>query len=105
GSNKTLDTDKVLQAFFSECNKAGPEACKFCATSQEAISSNLYKLLSQPPAAYSPTVPTYVVDHTTLKNAHPDLQRLAHAVRAVQRPPAGPADLERGDGSVLLPLA
>ncbi|KAF8956424.1 Alpha/Beta hydrolase protein [Flammula alnicola] len=73
-SAQLLDADKVQQAFFNECFKAGPTACAFYASSSAKIAANLNalydKVLAQPIPAYSPSLPEYgVVDHATLKNA------------------------------------
>ena len=73
-ANEILDADKVLNAFFVECHKAGPTTCAFYANSSAAIAHNLdvlyEKVLAQPVPAYSPDLPKYgFVDHPTLKNA------------------------------------
>lgn len=39
-----IDTDKVLQSFFTACHNAGPSHCSFYAPTPEAISQNLTKI-------------------------------------------------------------
>ncbi|KAF8166398.1 Alpha/Beta hydrolase protein [Pholiota molesta] len=108
-STQALDTDKVLQRFFTECHKVGPDACAFYATSPEAISANLDKLyaqvLAQPVVAYSPdpTLAYGVVDPPTLKNAI--YGALSAPYDLFSTLAQGLADLQRGNGSVLLQLS
>jgi hypothetical protein len=107
-SNETLDTDKVLHAFFSACHTAGPLLCAFHAPTPHAISRNLDALyaqvLSQPVVAYSPALPTYgVVDPPTLRNAvFSALLTPYSSFRVLAR---GLSELQRGNGSVVLQLA
>jgi len=106
--NEVVDTDKVLQAFFDGCHKAGPTACAFYANSPAAIAHKLdalyQKVLVQPVPAYSPDLPLYgYVDHPTLKNAifttfyspYDTFSALAE----------GLALLEKGNGSIVYQLS
>jgi hypothetical protein len=105
----TRSPDKVLQRFFTECHKVGPDACAFYASSPEAISANLDKLyaqvLAQPVVAYSPdpTLSYGVVDPPTLKNAI--YGALSAPYDLFSTLAQGLADLQRGNGSVLLQLS
>ncbi|KAF8160399.1 TAP-like protein-domain-containing protein, partial [Pholiota molesta] len=107
-ANEALDTDKVLQLFFTECNKAGPQACAFYASSPQAISDNLDKLyaqvLAQPAVAYAPTLPAYgAVDHPILKNAI--LSAFYTPYDSFSSLAQGLADLQNGNGSILFQLS
>lgn len=107
-ANESLDADKVLQAFFVECHKAGPTACAFYANSSAAISRNLdalyQKVLAQPVPAYSPDLPEYgFVDHPTLKNAI--LSTFYQPYSMFSTLAQGLALLENGDGSIVYQLS
>ncbi|KAI1137656.1 alpha/beta-hydrolase [Hypoxylon sp. FL0543] len=45
--NFLRDTDKVMEAFYDFCYKAGPSSCDFYSTSPEAIKERLEKLLER----------------------------------------------------------
>ncbi|KIM37592.1 hypothetical protein M413DRAFT_257941 [Hebeloma cylindrosporum] len=107
-ANEIIDADKVLQAFFDECHKAGPTACAFYANSSAAISHKLdtlyQKVLAQPVPAYSPSLPQYgFVDHPTLKNAI--LVSFYQPYSSFSALAQGLALLENGDGSALYQLS
>ncbi|KAF9472296.1 alpha/beta-hydrolase [Pholiota conissans] len=107
-ANEVLDTDKELGLFFSECHKAGPDACAFYDTSPEAISINLDKIYAQlrvqPAVAYSPSLPAYgVVDAATLKNAIFSSFYFAYDLFGTLA--QGLSDLQHGNGSVILQLS
>ncbi|KDR73268.1 hypothetical protein GALMADRAFT_727774 [Galerina marginata CBS 339.88] len=107
-ANQLLDTDKVLQAFFDGCFKAGPKACAFYASSPSTISRNLDALyasvLAQPIMAYSPALPTYgIVDHVTLKNAV--FTSLYTPYSSFSMLAQGLADLKKGNGSTIFQLS
>lgn len=97
-----------MDAFFVECNKAGPIACAFYANSSDAIAQKLdalyQKVLAQPVPAYSPDLPLYgFVDHPTLKNAI--LSSFYQPYNTFSTLAQGLALLEKGDGSVVYQLS
>lgn len=107
-ANEILDADKVLNAFFVECHKAGPTACAFYANSSAAIAHKLdvlyQKVLAQPIPAYSPDLPRYgFVDHPTLKNAI--LSSFYQPYGMFSTLAQGLALLEKGDGSIVCQLS
>lgn len=107
-ANEILDADKVLNAFFVECHKAGPTTCAFYANSSAAIAHNLdvlyEKVLAQPVPAYSPDLPKYgFVDHPTLKNAI--LSSFYQPYSLFSTLAQGLALLEKGDGSIVYQLS
>ncbi|KDR86162.1 hypothetical protein GALMADRAFT_132746 [Galerina marginata CBS 339.88] len=107
-ANEVLDTDKVLQAFFDGCFKAGPKACAFYDKSPAAISHNLdalyKKVIAQPIVAYSPSLPTYgIIDYATLKNAV--FSSFYSPYNTFAPLAQGLSDLRNGNGSLLLQLS
>ncbi|KAF8160403.1 Alpha/Beta hydrolase protein [Pholiota molesta] len=89
-SNETLDTDKVLHAFFSACHAAGPSH----ATSTRP---------AQPPSPATSMLSYGIVDAPTLKNAI--FSALFTPYQSFSVLARGLSELARGNGSVVLQLA
>ncbi|KAJ7596039.1 hypothetical protein C8J56DRAFT_775023, partial [Mycena floridula] len=73
-ARELVDTDKVLDIFFTSCHKAGPKSCAFYASSPAEIRKNLNDLLDslriQPKSVFSASTNSYgFIDHALLKGA------------------------------------
>ena len=71
-SNNLMDTDKVLDAFFTGCAEAGPDGCPFWASMANAISKNLttlYHEVQRQPFPVRTENGYGLVDYTMLRTA------------------------------------
>ncbi|KAJ3512917.1 hypothetical protein NLJ89_g3241 [Agrocybe chaxingu] len=104
-SNNLLDTDKVLDHFFSGCAEAGPDACAFWAPTADDVRQNLTNLYDSIRAHPLPVKADFsygILDYNFLRFVI--FRVLYSPYDLFQTLAQGLANLAAGDGRVLLKL-
>ena len=105
-SNNLLDTDKIMESFYSECADAGPDHCAFWAPSPDDIRQNLTNLYDSIRFHPVPTKSGNTYGYVDYKMLHSLVfSSLYFPYKTFPRLAQGLAELAAGNGTTVFEMA